>query len=105
MFIFDKHYHTVTLARTIFIDDSDTMDLDACYDDALADISNYKSMLSSVTPIEPVFLDNKIDHYDELEPETNMSKDTFLQHVKHVKSIFIMVIFFRFRFQEEHQFL
>ncbi|RAP29910.1 anthranilate synthase component I [Candidatus Marinamargulisbacteria bacterium SCGC AG-343-D04] len=87
LLIFDKLYHTLTISRSVFIEDKNVSEkeLEHLYNEALNDIMSVKAKCESPKMIEPVFLFNSVHNYQELKYECNIDKPSFLGQVERCK--------------------
>lgn len=85
--VFDKHYHRMTLCYTIFKDDIDDKNStpDQAYDEAIRQLDQLKDIIKKAVQIEPAFLSNEVDHYQEINATFNREKDRFYADVERCK--------------------
>ena len=85
--VFDKHYHRVSLCYTLFKDDIDKKNTspDKAYDDAIAQLEQLKKTIIKPVQIEPAFLSNEVDHYQEIDATFNREQDRFYKDVERCK--------------------
>lgn len=85
--IFDKHYHKMTLCYCIFKEEIDlsSTTLDSVYNHALGQLDALKEVIKEPVSIEPAFLSNEIDHYQDIKATFNRDEDRFYKDVERCK--------------------
>jgi len=92
LLVFDTLYHKLSIVKVVFLDQSvmySEADLKRLYDDAFNDIHALKKKCSALSPVEPVFLFNDVQNYDEISYDCNVSKDDFLKGVSRCKEYIV----------------
>jgi anthranilate synthase component 1 len=86
LLVFDTLYHKLTIVRVVFLDGRLSQEaLETLYDDACNEIVRLKEKCATLPPIEPVFLFNDVQNYDDIDYTCNITKEEFLSGVTRCK--------------------
>ena len=85
--VFDKHYHRMTLCYTLFKEDINHHKINPleAYETALKELDSLKKLIQKTVQVEPAFLFNEVDRYQEINATYNRDKEKFYSDVERCK--------------------